>query len=314
MPTVNVPAPPPLSDVQLAAGQTQGWVRYQADNTAIEWIGDWQVFGTGNATRVPGGSGTTFRSAGGLYKYSKAADAAMRLAFHGAGVRVRYAGCAACGVFEVRVDGRVMREVNSYYSKQADSQGYFGTTEYWSLSNGDHEIEVVSMNRKDPQSSDVIIAIDAIEVYRTDVGVTVMPSATAPPPTATFTATFTASPMPVGGVEIVKGPPEVPPTAALDVPVNVLVSLLVAYNQSGNGVAEPGEGVPGISVRLVDVRTNEVVASGMTDSRGQVTLSATTIDDLRLVIPYWQKVFEVGRESQNLTLVLPPGNIPGLIP
>ena len=100
-------------------------------------------------------------------------------------------------------------------------------------------------------------------------------------------------------------------------PQIVSVSLLVAYDENNNKVADPAEGVAGISARLVTVGDNQVIASGFTNAKGYIHLDATTSAPIRLVVPYFSKYWEVptGRSGDNrFTLILPPGNLPGLIP
>jgi len=303
--TLVVPLPPPLSDVALAAGQSEGWVRYEPKMALFAWSGNWQLYGDKPNEK-------TFRSASGVYKYTDAPDAAMAMPFHGAAVRVRYVGCAVCGVFEVRVDGRLMRSVDSYYAKTQDALGYFGTTEFWTLANGDHLIQIVSMNRRNPASTGSVVGIDAIEVYRTDALATGLPTMTL---TALVTPTLTASPASVANVVILQQPPALPPTGTQVQPVMVVVAFSISYDQQALGVAGAKSGVPGISVRMLDIVTNQVIASGFTDGQGLVTLSATTSHPVRLVTPYFGKVWELSlSEPNSIAWVIKPGNMPVLIP
>jgi hypothetical protein len=75
--------------------------------------------------------------------------------------------------------------------------------------------------------------------------------------------------------------------------------------------------VSGVSVRLVRVDNNRVIASGITDARGYAPLEALTDSALRVSIPYLGKFWDVPRTNGgqvNYTLLLPAANQPGLIP
>jgi len=65
------------------------------------------------------------------------------------------------------------------------------------------------------------------------------------------------------------------------------------------------------------VGSNQVVASGFTNTDGFVRLEALSDTPLRLVVPYFGKFWNLsgGRGGeQRFSLLLPPGNQPGLIP
>jgi hypothetical protein len=75
--------------------------------------------------------------------------------------------------------------------------------------------------------------------------------------------------------------------------------------------------VDGFWLRVVEVGTNRVIAQAFTDAQGFAQLQVVTSAQARVVVPYFGKVWEVsrGRGGQaNFTLLLQPGNQPGLIP
>ncbi len=97
----------------------------------------------------------------------------------------------------------------------------------------------------------------------------------------------------------------------------VAASLVIAYDENGNNAVDPAEGVRGISVRLVKTGTNEVVASGFTNDEGFIRLETLSDAPVRLVVPYFGKFWDIssgGGAEPRFTLILPPGNQPGLIP
>ena len=96
------------------------------------------------------------------------------------------------------------------------------------------------------------------------------------------------------------------------------ISVVIAYDENGNRAVDPAEGVSGISVRVVEVGTNRVIAQAFTDSSGFAQLQVVTSAQARVVVPYFGKVWPLpnSRRGGNVrfTLLLTPGNQPGLIP
>ena len=94
--------------------------------------------------------------------------------------------------------------------------------------------------------------------------------------------------------------------------------MVIAYDENGNRTVDPAEGVAGISVRVVEVNTNRVIASGFTDERGCVSFEVVTDAPAQIVVPYFGKTWTVQRGGNSAapayTLLLTPGNQPGLIP
>ena len=75
------------------------------------------------------------------------------------------------------------------------------------------------------------------------------------------------------------------------------------------------EGVRGISVRLVEVGTNRVVAQAFTDAQGFAQVEGATNATAQLVVPYFGEAWSVSSGRQGaVTLPLSPGNQPALLP
>jgi hypothetical protein len=71
-------------------------------------------------------------------------------------------------------------------------------------------------------------------------------------------------------------------------------------------------------VRVVEVGSNRVISQAFTDAQGFAQLQVVTSAQARVVVPYFGQVWEVpasrrGGEAR-FTLLLAPGNQPGLIP
>jgi hypothetical protein len=118
---------------------------------------------------------------------------------------------------------------------------------------------------------------------------------------------------------LVAAPPTVQPTATPVAPGLLTISVVIAYDENGNRDVDPAEGVSGISVRAVEVGTNRVIAQAFTDSQGYAQLQVVTSAEARVVVPYFGTVWDVPRSRSgggqaSYTLLLEPGNQPGLIP
>ena len=98
----------------------------------------------------------------------------------------------------------------------------------------------------------------------------------------------------------------------------IMAAVVTAYDENGNRTVDPAEGVAGISVRVAESSTNRVIASGFTDARGYVAFELVTDTPARIVVPYFGKTWELQRGGNSAapayTLLLTPGNQPGLIP
>lgn len=299
LPTLAVPSPgATLGDVPTGDSvPVIGWRRYSIDHPALQKTGAWEVFTS------------TYRSANRRYLYTDAVGAKLMLRFLGAAVRVRYARFASYGVFEVRIDGQVVTTVDAYLPK-VTKNGDFVTTDVYGLANGWHTLEILRLDRHHPDSTGGFIAIDGIDIYQSGAAPTLEASTTPRPPT------FTPSPAPVQKLQVLVAPPTIQPTLTPAPPQLVAVTLTVVYDQNGNKAAEPGEGVGQLPVQLVRADTNQVVASGLTNTEGYVRLEATGTAPLRLVVPYFNRFWDITPTTSGtrLTLLLPPTNRPALIP
>ncbi len=293
LPTFSAPTPP-SSIALLPTGDAPvtGWFEHDITDAAIQLQGKWDTFTA------------TYRSANKRYLYSDDDKARLTLRFQGAAVRVRYVAYFSYGVFSVLIDGQVRTTVDSYYAQQASGRGNFVSTEVFGLANGWHTLEIVRLGRKAPESQGTMIALDAIDVYL---------AGPVPTPGPTTLPTLTASPAPAQQIALVNAPPTVQPTITQVAPRVVSVSLIIAYDQDNNHSVGPNEGVSGIPVRLVTVGTNQVIASGYTNGDGYVHVEAMTDAPVRLVVPYFSKFWDVTGD-QHITLLIPAGNQPSLIP
>jgi hypothetical protein len=219
-------------------------------------------------------------------------------------VRIRYVAARNMGLFDVIVDGVVIDTVDAYAPELS-----FPARACIS-SAGSAYPHLRSAGRKNNQSEGYVVGLDAIQCF---VGQPTRSSshrrrrALRRPPCRSRRR-----------VELVAAPPTVQPTATPVAPGLLTISVVVAYDENGNRAVDPAEGVAGISVRAVEVGSNHVIAQAFTDAQGYAQLQVVTSAQARVVAPYFGRVWEVprgrGGGQVSFTLLLQPGNQPGLIP
>ncbi len=288
----GVPGFVPVSGTLVEALPRDEWVRLESDHPNLDYVsGEWVEMWSWSAGQNE-------------YRYSIDPDAAVRLAFEGEGVRVCYVAFWNGGTWEVVVDGQVAGSVDSY-----SPEAHFTCTDTYAVAAGAHTLVVRNTDQRNPSSSDTMLALDAVLVYRANPStVTVSSESVTPSP----------EPRPARRIELIQGPPAIQPTPTDAPPALVTVAVLIAYDENANRSVDPAEGVRGIPVRLVDVATNRVLAQAFTDESGYARIQTQTNARVSLVVPYfgqsWDASRRFGGSGSTYTLLLPAGNQPGLIP
>jgi len=268
------------------------WVRLESDHPNLEYVaGQWTPMWSWSAGQNE-------------YRYSVDPEAAVRLAFEGEGVRVCYVAFWNGGIWDMVVDGQVVGTVDSY-----SSEAHFTCTDTFPVAPGAHTLLVRNTDQRNAASSNIMLALDAVLVYRSD-----------PSSVVTSASTLTPSPYPQPARRIARlqGPPAIQPTATDAPPTTITVAVIIAYDENVNRSVDPAEGVRGIPVRIVDTATNRVLAQAFTDESGYARIQIQTNARISLVVPYFGQSWDIshgyrGTESA-FTLLLPAGNQPGLIP
>ncbi len=288
-------APPypvePLVDATNSAPPFLGWYSFESDYPTIRYDPPWMVRLAQAASR-------------GQYHRTEAIDATASFAFEGEGLRIRYVAATNMGSFQIVVDGVVLDTIDAY----ADRLTFLGTRVYF-VGSGPHRLQIRASEGKQAGSEGTVVGLDAIEVYRADGHTRILPPVEhAPTPTPT--------PQEVARITLISAPPTLQPTGTPIPPRIVTASVLVAYDENSNHAVDPAEGVAGISVRVVDITTNRVIASGFTDETGYVQLAIVMDTPLQVVVPYFGQTWTLqnGNPAPAFTLLLAPGNQPGLIP
>jgi hypothetical protein len=295
--TILLPAPPqpvePLPDATNEPPPYEGWYSFESDNPAVHYSTPWEPRLHASASR-------------GQYHRSENVQSYASFTFEGEGLRIRYVAARNMGIFQVVVDGAIIDTVDAFAPEIA-----FPGTRVYTVGRGAHTLELRSAQQRNPQSEGYVLALDAVQVFRGSANTLIIP-----PPVETLTPT--PQPQPAAGVELVGAPPTVQPTTTPIPPSLVTVSVVIAYDENGNRAVDPAEGVSGISVRVVEVGTNRVITQAFTDSSGFAQLQVITSAQARVVVPYFGRVWDLpnSRRGGNarFTLLLTPGNQPGLIP
>ncbi|HLF25987.1 MAG TPA: hypothetical protein VJG32_06605 [Anaerolineae bacterium] len=96
--------------------------------------------------------------------------------------------------------------------------------------------------------------------------------------------------------------------------VMVPINLQVYYDLNNNRTPDPGEGVVGISARVVDVATGRELTHGFTDGDGFASLTVEATGIVRLIVPYLNYSVVIQTTGSAVVLRIAPHNLPGDIP
>ena len=131
-------------------------------------------------------------------------------------------------------------------------------------------------------------------------------------PTPSLVPTLTPTPTPTPPFIVVNPLPTATPVGqqAIVVPI----SLVVYYDLNNNRSSDPGEGVVGISARVIDVITGQELQHGFTDVNGFVSLTTQATGIVRLVVPYLSYSVVIQPSGSQITLRIAPSGLPNSIP
>jgi hypothetical protein len=94
----------------------------------------------------------------------------------------------------------------------------------------------------------------------------------------------------------------------------VPVSLLTYYDVNGNNKYDPGEGIVGISARVIDLTTGKLLAQGLTDTTGRVSFTVSAPGAVQLVVPYLNRSEIILPSGKAVTIRVSPSALPSVIP
>jgi hypothetical protein len=94
----------------------------------------------------------------------------------------------------------------------------------------------------------------------------------------------------------------------------VTADLRVSYDANGNGLADPGEGVVGLPIRVYDDTTGALLAQGFTDDTGHAVFSVPSAGPIRVVVPYLSFETVVPPAGAAIPVLISPRELPEQIP
>jgi hypothetical protein len=282
--TILLPAPPapiePLPNATYEVAPFVGWYRFESDHPAVHYPSAWQP-------RLHAGASQ------GQYHRTDNPQGGVRFGFAGQALRIHYIVAENMGAFEVVIDGIVRDRVDAY----APELGFM-TTPVYEVSFGEHTLELRGVSQG-------TLSLDAIDVfYAADNMLILPPSEVTDSPTPQFSR----------DIQLVSAPPTVQPTLTPQPPGEVTVALVIGYDENGNRAVDPAEGVRDIPVQI---GTNRVLAQAVTDGQGYAQIQLVISAPAQVVVPYFGRVWQLSNTRRGqvaLTLLLTPGNQPGLIP
>jgi hypothetical protein len=282
-PTAELPLPlDPLPDATRGAPPFMGWYRFESDHPNVQYVTGWTRHLDMHASR-------------GQY-HQGGADATARFVFEGEAVRLQYRVGSTAGSLLLVIDGIQVASLDT----DAALSG-FRPSPIYRLQPGGHWLEVRAQG-------DQPVGIDAIDIFR---------GSAAGPSLTVWTLTPSPTARVVTDIELISAPATIQPTGTPIPPQVLSAGVVIAYDENGNQEVDPAEGVAGISVRVVDTTTNQVIASQFTDPSGYAQFEMILEVPARIVVPYFGQSWDWRSERDgraSFVLLLTPGNQPGLIP
>ncbi|MEQ8671754.1 MAG: hypothetical protein RLP44_01605 [Aggregatilineales bacterium] len=303
--TVNAPMPiqippPTNAPVQViptsAATPTRsfGWERHESVEL-IQMVGAWQLRRDNHASN-------------GAFHETTSAHASLRFPFTGDGLRLISQYHPQGGRFVLMLDDELLGVFDTF----AEEETFFFAGPFF-FDPGYHVLDVITLMEASGQDN---VVVDAVDVFFGPAMPTPIASST---PSDIRDEDNPNQLQPVASINLISQAPT-PQLTPTSIPETlVVVEIIVAYDLNRNGTAESNEGVQGMSVRMLDGSTNDLLVSGLTDERGYVRLQALTANTTTVVVPFLGETFNVrpgrGRnQSTRWTLLLDAANQPGLIP
>jgi hypothetical protein len=269
-----------------------GWRRYQSIHF-IAVTGSWGIVNDASASARQ-------------YRSSSSARAIARYPFTGEGVRLAYLAHPQGCLFDIYIDNIWLANLDSW-SEEAD----WRLTEPFFLTSGYHVFDLRSQAQV---SGTCALSFDYIEVF-------------SGPPIPNLSVAnglnnsvnVTESARDVAEVVLISAPATAIPSPSPIPPSIVVLNIQVAYDANASGTADLNEGVQGISVRVLNARTGELLNSGFTDERGSLRLQIVSSDELTLYIPFLGRSLNVrparsGSSEQRWEVLIPAANQPAVIP
>jgi hypothetical protein len=169
--------------------------------------------------------------------------------------------------------------------------------------------DLLAVTPPPPPTKPPLIATSAPAPTVQALGTPILPA----PPVTGVTHQYQNS-MVVLPVRVILRPTSAPPTTFPNMRL-VAIQLSVASDKNGNSMPDTGEGVSGVSTRILDDRTGEVIDIVLTDVNGNAKVVVMNDGPIRVVLPLLNYVQIVRGDSANIqTLVQTHFILPTALP
>jgi len=145
--------------------------------------------------------------------------------------------------------------------------------------------------------------------------VTPLPPTSTPLPSPTPTSTPLPSPTPTATPVVqVRSIPMGPPTSTPRPPQAIAIELSIYQDQNDNRAQDSDEAVRGVSVRVLDSQSNQLLGYTLTDDYGHASLTVAAPGEVRLSVPFLAYNERVRPPGGDFVIRLTPLRLPSLIP
>jgi hypothetical protein len=134
------------------------------------------------------------------------------------------------------------------------------------------------------------------------------PTTTAETPTPSESPITTPTPSEGLTVRPLTTPTPVPVTTPA--PRFIPITLLVYYDANNDRQPGAGEGITGISAQAYEVATNQLLAQGFTDERGNLEFTVASSGPVRVSVPFFGFSQLVAGEGASIYVRVPPQQLP----
>ena len=144
------------------------------------------------------------------------------------------------------------------------------------------------------------------------------PTPTDAPDVPTRTPTFTETPIP--SPTLTPTPPfikvnSLPTATPQGLPtVQIPISLLTYYDANNSNKYDPGEGIVGVSARVIDLTTGKLLTQGLTDTTGRVSFTVGAPGAVQLLVPYLNFSEIILPSGKAVTIRVNSSELPRAIP
>jgi hypothetical protein len=249
--------------------------------------------------------GSDARASQAQYRASDHAGATVRYPFTADGVRFAYLQHERGCFFDVFIDDVQQEMINAQSLDE-----HWVLSEAYFLTGGYHVLDIRSRSDRDGMCR---VAIDYMEVFSSP-----------PMPQTSSEGEITGENVTeierdISRITLLSAPPTGIPSPTPQPTSLIQLVVQVAYDRNASGMADLGEGVQGVSVRVVNSATGELLNSGFTDASGSVRFQVVSKDAIVASIPLLGEIFTVrptlGRTlNQTWDVLLDPANQPAVIP